>query len=154
MSSSGFEFDDSLWPLLIIRFVGIPSAADLETYLAKRLEYMQRHQPHVHIYDTREARMLPHALIQRHVAWMKQHDALRRETLKASAVIVTSPVIRLAASTLLHFFPSQKTPYRFFTHLPEAVSWLSDWMQKEGHTDQAHHARRRFGSSPGWRDET
>lgn len=148
--ASGFDIDDSLWPLLIVRFIGAPSLEDLEEYLAKRLMYLERYQPHVIVYDARETRMFSNALIQRHVAWSKQHEALRRGTVKASAVVITSPLIRMAASTFLHFLPS-KTPSRFCASVPEAVNWLADWLRKEGHTVQANQARQRFGSSPGWR---
>ena len=151
--ASGFDIDDSLWPLLIVRFVGAPSLDDLEGYLAKRLVYLQRYQPHVLVYDARETRMFSNALIQRHVAWSKQHEALRRRTVLASAVVVTSPLIRMAASTLLHFLPS-KTPSRFCASVPEAVNWLADWLHKEGHLVQANRARQRFGVGPGWRNVT
>lgn len=150
--ASGFDIDDSLWPLLIIRFVGAPSLEDLEGYLAKRLMYLERYQPHVIVYDARETRMFSNALVQRHVAWSKQHEALRQSVV-ASAVVITSPLIRMAASTLLHFLPA-KTPSRFFATVPEAVSWLADWLRKEGYPVQANQARQRFGTGPGWRGGT
>lgn len=149
-SPSGFEFDDSLWPLLLIRFSGNPSMQELETYLAKRLEYMRRHEPHVLLYDTRNARMLSKPLTQRHVAWMKEHDALRRETVVASAVVITSPIIRLTASAVLHFWPA-KTPYFFCANLSEAVNWAADWLNKTGHSPHAHQVLQRFSANPGWR---
>jgi hypothetical protein len=151
--ASGFDLDDSLWPLLIVRFVGAPTLDDLDKYLARRLTYLQRYEQHVIIYDAREARMFSNALIQRHVAWSKQHEALRRGSVVASAVVVTSPLIRMAASTLLHFLPS-KTPSRFCASVPEAVNWLADWLQKEGYPVQANQARQRFGTGPGWRGGT
>jgi hypothetical protein len=145
--ASGFTFDDSLWPLLIIHFLGNPTRAELETYLAKRLEYMQRNEPHVLLYDTRHARMLNNELIQRHVAWMREHDVLRRKTVMASVVVITSPVIRLTASAILHFWPP-KTPYHFGSNLPEAVRWAADWLQKAGHHAQANLVRQRYASHP------
>ena len=147
---SGFEFDDSLWPLLLIRFSGNPSMQELETYLAKRLEYMQRNEPHVLLYDTRNARMLSQPLTQRHVAWMKEHDALRRKTVVASTVVITSPIIRLTASAVLHFWPA-KTPYHFCANLSEAVNWAADWLTRTGYPQQAHQVRQRFNANPGWR---
>ncbi len=146
--ASGFTFDDSLWPLLIIHFTGSPTMAELETYLAKRLEYMQRHEPHVLLYDTRNARMLSNPQTQRHVQWMKEHDALRRETVMASVVVITSPVIRLTASAVLHFWPA-KTPYFFCSNLPEGVRWAADWLQRSGHHVQANLVRQRYASHMG-----
>lgn len=150
---SGFEFDDSLWPLLLIRFTGNPGMQELETYLAKRLEYMRRNEPHVLLYDTRNARMLSNPLTQRHVAWMKEHDELRRKTVVASTVVITSPVIRLTASAVLHFWPA-KTPYHFCATLGEAVNWAADWLHKTGHPHKAHQVRQHLASNPGWRSGT
>jgi hypothetical protein len=147
-TDSGFTFDDSLWPLLIIHFSGSPTAAELETYLAKRLEYMQRNESHVLLYDTRNARLLSHAQSQRHVQWMKEHDALRSKTVMASVLVITSPVIRLAASAILHFWPV-KMPYFICSNLPEGVRWAADWLQKAGHHVQANLVRQRYASHSG-----
>jgi hypothetical protein len=145
--TSGFEFDDSLWPLLIVRFSGNPTRAELETYLAKRLEYMQRHERHVLLYDTREARMLSHVLMQRHAEWLREHESLRRETVLASAVIITAPIIRLTASAILHVWPV-RSPYHFTATLPEAAHWAAERLREAGHPITAQRIHQRFTLDP------
>ncbi|HLM44198.1 MAG TPA: hypothetical protein VK458_10030, partial [Myxococcaceae bacterium] len=74
--AASIAFDDTLWPLLIIRISGKPTMRELETYLDQRLEYMRRPERHVLLYDTSQLRLPANDLNQRHVAGLKEHDAL------------------------------------------------------------------------------
>jgi hypothetical protein len=67
--AASIEFDDTLWPLLIIRISGKPTMRELEAYLDERFEYMRRPERHV------------------------EHDALIQQKVVATSVI-TSPLIR------------------------------------------------------------
>lgn len=141
--ASRIELDDSLWPLLFIRLTSNITLADLEAFLAKRLEYMQRHEPHVLLYDTREFRLPTNTLTQRYLEWNRQHELLARETVLASSVVIISPLIRLTASTLIHFWPPRQ-PYHFAATLPDAARWASDQLQMAGYPLQANNVRQRF----------
>jgi len=68
--AASIEFDDTLWPLLIIRISGKPTMRELEAYLDERFEYMRRPERHV------------------------EHDALIQQKVVATSVIITSPLIR------------------------------------------------------------
>jgi hypothetical protein len=144
------EFDDSLWPLLIIRMSGRPLRRELEAYLDKRLEYLRGPERHVLLYDTSGLSLPTNDLNQRHVAWLKEHDALIQEKVVATSVIITSPPIRLTVSAMAHFWRS-RVPYHIFANLPEAARWAADRLDDAGHTVQANLIRQRFGAGPGWR---
>lgn len=52
MSAPRFcTFDDSLWPLLILRIVGEPSNQQFEEYLDVSASYLRRGEPHVVVAD-------------------------------------------------------------------------------------------------------
>jgi hypothetical protein len=146
------EFDDTLWPLLIIRIAGRPTMRDLEAYLDRRLEYMRRPERHVLLYDTSDLRMPSNEMNQRHVAWLKEHDALIQEKVVATSVIITSPLVRLTASAMAHFWRS-RVPYHITANLPEAARWAADRLHDAGYPVQANLIRQRFraGTGPHWR---
>ncbi len=144
------EFDDTLWPLLIIRFAGRPTMRDLEAYLDKRVEYMRRPERHVLLYDTSGLSMPSNDQSQRHVAWLKEYDTLIQEKVIATSVIITSPVVRLAVSAMAHFWRS-RVPYHITANLPEAIRWAADQLYDAGSTVQANLIHQRFGAGPAWR---
>ncbi|WNG32836.1 hypothetical protein F0U61_03810 [Archangium violaceum] len=146
-SASCFDFDDSLWPLLIIRVPKTPSPKELEEYLAKRLDYMKRREQHVILYDTRALRVPPTVLKQRHLEWLREHDLLIQETLLGSSIIITSPLMRLTASAIMHFKPPTM-PYYISATLTDAVRWAADLLQKAGHPIPAHRIHQHMGSPP------
>ncbi|PTL84558.1 hypothetical protein [Vitiosangium sp. GDMCC 1.1324] len=145
-SASHFEFDDSQWPLLIIRIPRTPTADEMEEYLARRLEYMKRHEHHVILYDTRELRLASNAMNQRQVEWLRKHDELILETLLGAVVIITSPLNRLTASAIMHF-KKPTTPYSIASSMPDAVRWAADCLQQAGYFTEAHRIRQHFASS-------
>ena len=149
--AASITFDDSLWPMLIIRFSGMPSMEQVEEYLERRLEYMLREEPHVILYDTRQARLLPTELRQRHVDWMREHKELRELTVQGNALILTSPFLQLTLQVVIHMWPTQ-VPYRVVTHEPAAAAWCADRLQALELTEAAtrirHHYRLMEPSSP------
>lgn len=150
--AASIEFDDTLWPLLIIHISGKPTMRELEAYLDKRLEYMRRPERHVLLYDTSQLRLPANDLNQRHVAWLKEHDALIQQKVVATSVIITSPLIRLTVSAMAHFWRSP-VPYHLTATLPEAARWAADRLHEAGFHVQANLIRQRFGASvsPAWR---
>lgn len=150
--AASIAFDDTLWPLLIIRISGKPTMRELEAYLDKRLEYMRRPERHVLLYDTSQLRLPANDLNQRHVAWLKEHDALIQQKVVATSVIITSPLIRLTVSAMAHFWRSP-VPYHLTATLPEAARWAADRLHEAGYPVQANLIRQRFGAGagPAWR---
>jgi hypothetical protein len=144
------EFDDTLWPLLIIRFAGRPTMRDLEAYLDKRVDYLRRPERHVLLYDTSGLSMPANDQSQRHVAWLKEYDTLIQQKVVATSVIITSPVVRLTVSAMAHFWRS-RVPYHITATLPEAIRWAADQLYDAGYTVQANLIRQRFGAGPAWR---
>jgi len=140
---SSITFDDSHWPLLLLRFEGVPTAQQFEAYLARRLEYLQRQERHGIVYDTRQTRLITSELRQRHSAWSREHNALRQRFLVGNALIITSPVIRLTMNMVLSL-GREKVPYSVAATVPEAALWIASRLSDAGDVEPAERLRRHF----------
>jgi hypothetical protein len=137
-STNFISLDDSLWPLLVATFVGQPSLQQQEEYFAQLLGYLRREEQCVSILDTRQVRMMTGEQRQKLAGFMREHDALFRTRMLGCAAVITSPVMQLAASIVLHFV-TLPTPYFTTTSLPEAAKWTAKCLEGAG---QPHAAER------------
>jgi hypothetical protein len=145
--ANGITFDDSLWPLLVVKFSGAVSNAQIEEYLAKRGSYLARRQKHVLIYDTASFRVLTNEQRQRQINWLKERAALLKETSLGSALVITSPVFRLVLSIVLQFSQAG-TVYHTARSLPDAASWAAARLVDAGMPMEAQRVRAHFGLVP------
>jgi hypothetical protein len=145
--AGSITFDDALWPLLRIQFSGMPTMEQVEEYLARRLGYMLQEEPHVILYDTRQARLLPTELRQRHVDWMREHKALRERTVRGYALILTSPFLQLTLQVVIHMWPA-RLPYRVVTQESAAAAWCADRLRELGLTEAATRIRHHYRLPP------
>jgi hypothetical protein len=76
----------------------------------------------------------------RHVAWMTRQDSLLRESMFGAAFIITSPIIRLAASILQHVKP-MPFPQIFVSQEAQARVWLAQRLRESGYFAQAEALR-------------
>lgn len=143
-STNFISIDDSLWPLLVAKFVGQPSMQQQEEYFAQLLGYLRREERCVCILDTRQVRMMTSEQRQKLGGFMREHDALLRTKLLGSAAVITSPVMQLAASIVLHFVPPP-TPYFITTSLPEAAKWTAKCLESAGQPLAAERIRYHYG---------
>lgn len=140
---SAITFDDTHWPLLLIHFTGAPSLAQTETYLGRRLDYLRRPEPHLIIYDTHRIRFISSEVRQRHMEWSRATEALRREKLLGNALIVTSPLVRLAMSLAVNVVRAE-VPYFVAPALPEAALWSAGRLEERGYPAAAERIRQHF----------
>lgn len=141
---NSISFDEAHWPLLIVRFTGLPSEERFDAYLAQRLEYLRRGERHVVVYDTRQARVITSEMRQRHVEWMHQHEALRYQTVLGHALIITSPFFRLTMGVVLGLKRGRTAPYSVWASLPPAALWGADRLAEAGEGAAAERLRHDF----------
>jgi nitrogen-specific signal transduction histidine kinase len=141
--ANGITFDDSLWPLLVVRFSGTPTNQQFEEYLAKRGAYLARRQKHALIYDTASFRVLTNEQRQRQIDWLKERAALMKETSLGSALVITSPIVRLTLSIVLQFSQAG-TAYHTARSLPEAAGWAAARLVDAGLHLEAQRVRTHF----------
>lgn len=143
-SPSNITFDDSLWPLLVVRFSGTPNPQQFEEYMARRGTYLARNQKHTLIYDTVRFSVLTPEQRQRQIHWLKEHKEPLQTLSLGSALIITSPIVRLLLSGVLHFSQAS-APYHAARSLPEAASWCAGRLAEAGLLVEAQHVRTHFG---------
>lgn len=145
------HMDESLWPLVVVRFTGVVSASDFEGYLDRLRVLLERGEPFVVITDTSQMSWHGPALRQRQVEWIQQHAGDMREWVLGHATIATSTFARLSVSILRHLQP-MPMPHTDVADLPSALMWVTERLRKGGHATEAERIRRHFGLVPGLRE--
>ena len=128
---SGITFDDSLWPLLISRFHGRVSDVEYEAYLERGAAYLRRGELYVSILDMQSLSLPTAPQRQRQLEWMRSQAHALREQLLGCAFVITSPVIRLALSTLFHLMPLP-TPYVAVGDVAGGLRWAVIQLEQAG----------------------
>ncbi len=121
---ASFTFDDSLWPLMVVRLTGELSPQEFERYLSRSTQYLQHKERHVCIFDVSGLHLFSTEQRQRQVEWLKANDVLMRQKLLGIAYVVTSATIRLTMSVIFHF-KQPPVPFTLVTSLGEAGAWAA-----------------------------
>ena len=140
--SAPTTLDDSLWPLLVVRF-GDATERALEAYLAAREAYLARAQPHVVIIDTRAVHLPPPRVRQRYIDWLTKHERALRQWTLGSAYIIGSPAVRVMMSLIRHLAP-MTTPFLVTETLPPSAAWAAERLQEAGHAQMATRVRAHY----------
>jgi hypothetical protein len=141
--------DDSLWPLLIVRFVGVPTPPQMEAFLTRMTAILERGEPYVSLFDASGMTGVGSTELRHlYVAWMKRHAVRQRELNRGTASVVTSPLIRLTLNVVLHLTP-QRSPYLITARLDEAAAWVADRLEQSGQGPAARRVREHFGPRDG-----
>jgi hypothetical protein len=142
--SSYIHFDDSLWPLLIVRHVGTPTTLQFEDALARRTNYLERGERYVAIHDmSRASGLNPPEHRHMQVAWTQKHEPQLRECVLGVSFVTESAMVRLLISLLLHAKPLPM-PHLGFKHMSEAVGWSAELLRRSGLRAESHHVLDRF----------
>jgi hypothetical protein len=145
---AAIHFDDSLWPLLLLRFEGTPSPQQFEAYLTRMESYFERRERHVIILDLLQTSIVGlQERCERHAAWMKQHEAQLREWPLGVVAITDAIALRLLVRVILHRGPST-LPHLLVSRLPEATLWAAERLQQARLEAEAQRVREHFGLPP------
>ena len=70
-----FEFDESQWPIAILRAIGEATTDDVDKYLEIQDRLIGQKQPHVLIWDSRQAKLIKPLQRRRLATWISEHEA-------------------------------------------------------------------------------
>ena len=131
MGVSLVSFDESMWPLLLVKFEGETSDVEFEAYLRRMTDYLNRQEKYVCLYDSTRMKSSPMNHRQMQVEWLQQHDAQLRKWMIGTGFVITSPLVRLAMNviTTLNRPPCPSTNV---ATLDQALSWAADRFRDEG----------------------
>lgn len=123
---------------------GKPTDEEFEAYLAQRGSYLSRGQKHVLIYDAARLGVLSPEQRQRQIDWLKARMPLVKKLSMGSALVITSPAVRLVLSIVSHL-TQVTSPYHTVRSLEEAAAWAAGRLADEGYYAEAHRVRLHFG---------
>lgn len=149
-SSASINIDDSLWPLLQVKFPSAFTNAQQEQYLNQLSSYLRRGERYVGVMDTHLLKNPSSEQRQRQANFIKEHEALFRQCSLGTVGIVTSPLLALGARILIHLKP-MPTPFYVTSSSPAAISWAAERLEQAGLLEPAERVRRHFGVLPGRR---
>lgn len=139
------DFDDeSLWPLLLVGYVGTPSVEQQEEYQAKLSACLRRGEKYVSIIDTRSFTGVPPAQRQLMARFLREHEEHFRQVGLGTCLIITSPVVRLVVSVIFHLKP-MSCPYYVASSMEAALDWVLGQLEAAGLTAEADRIRRDSG---------
>jgi hypothetical protein len=143
--SSHIAIDTSLWPLIIIRYRGLPSIQAYADMLAERARQLDRQERHVLLHDLREAGTVAtreHRIMQ--MEWTTREEERLRQWTVGIAALTESVPLRLLMSAIRHLRPAP-VPHATFSRLPAALHWLEAQMRQAGLETEADQLRARLG---------
>lgn len=125
--------DTSEWPIVRHITEGSATDAEIDAYIQEASDLLRRSEPHGVIMDVRSLTQATPYARQRKKVWLAENVELLRRTCVCTALILTSPIARFAAATvmLVHPFP---TPYRIFGTEQEALAWVRVQLRAKGLT--------------------
>jgi len=145
---SSCVFDDSLWPLLLIRLEGPLSPRQFEEMLETRERYLLRGERHLTLVDRVRGTVPPAPQRKLQDDWMVRHAALLRERQLGIAYAFDSRFLRWMLNLGFRLKPPP-FPYYTASRLEQAAAWAAHRFQEEGMGEAAGRVRQRFALSPG-----
>lgn len=133
-------FDDSLWPLVILRARGEPTDQDMKEYHARSLDYLARGEKYVTITDLSQLGMLSPSQRRMQAEYLQENAAALHERLLGSATLIHSTPLRLAMYAILPF-RRMPMPFVVVADMDSAVKYALRRLEESGLGDVAARIR-------------
>jgi len=126
--------DSSKMPIVTVTFTGEKSTDDnFQQYLNELENCYDDRKPIAIIFDASKA-VIPKSSHQKKQAlWLSQHWKLMQNYCLGTAYVIPSLAIR-AVLKMIFSFQNQPVPYKIFSKMGEAHSWLGDLRIEEKNT--------------------
>jgi len=125
------RIDTSEWPLVLHVSEGESKDADVDAYIREATTLLRRGEPHAVIVDASALSLAtPYARARKKV-WLAENAELLRSSCVCTALVLTSPLARFAAATVMLVRPFP-TPYRIFASEAEARVWALAQLEARG----------------------
>lgn len=142
--SAIITFDDSLWPLLILRANGVMTDKQYEEFLIRSSTFVERGERYVSITDIAQVGIPSAAQRAMQVEWLRKHDAELRERVLGNASIITSASVRLSLSLIFHIKPLPM-PNAAVSDMDSALLYVLGKLEENGLRSDAERIRHHFG---------
>lgn len=125
------EYDESRFPLVLVRPSGRATDAELEALLVALKRPLLRREKYVEIFDGTHAD--PGTPTQRRALaeWMRAHTSLISSYSLGTAIVMPSPLVR-GALTAVFWIQPLPCPYTVVSTMAEAERWAEEKLRAEG----------------------
>jgi hypothetical protein len=117
------QFDDSRWPIVVVRYPGVIDPRDWDTHMARVIGYLKRDVPWGMINDSRGAAHPTATQRQAIINMYDEHEGLVRKNWRATAIVFDSKLI-VGVLTALSWARPLPHPFRSFTDYDEGARWV------------------------------
>lgn len=126
------NIDENRWPIVIITLSGNEKQQDILDFLEHLEQYKSRDEDFCFVMDLREMHRLPQEARNQLVTWLMEADI---HQLAGTAVVVSSPLMKLYLSSIIWMAKSLDRKKRGFKHktarsLSEAYEWSRSRLNK------------------------
>ena len=119
------ETDDSAWPIVVHRTVGIPSEAQVDRFIARATEHLGRGEPYVVIFDNAMAGRATSYMRGRATAWLEEHGEALGKRCLGTALVFRNAALRFVMSAVM-LVVRHPVPIRVCRSLDEARAWSEE----------------------------
>lgn len=130
MPRDTLETDDSDWPIVVHRTVGIPSEAQVDLFIARASEHLSRGERYVVIFDNAQAGRATAYMRTRATEWLEENgEALGRGCL-GTALVFRNAALRFVMSAVM-LVVRHPVPIRVCKSMDEAWAWAEEQLAAE-----------------------
>jgi hypothetical protein len=123
--------DDRHWPVVIFRFPDRVTMADLEAYLAKAEQLLDRGGRSAGLVLNQRLMTWDTAIMRRQSEWMKRHADRLREHSLGVALVLTSPLQRGLLKAILWMQPMPQA-HHVTADVADALRWIGERLHSAG----------------------
>lgn len=116
------ETDMSRWPIVVHRTIGSPTDAEVDAFVQRSEEILDKGVPHVVVFDNLLAEVPSAYLRESSVAWLKRNGKRMKGICLGTALLFRSPGMRFVMSGVM-LVSSHPTPHSVCATLDEALAW-------------------------------
>jgi hypothetical protein len=122
MPLDALETDESRWPIVVHRTVGIPSERQVDAFIARADAILARGEPHVVIFDNLRSGRTPPYMRKRAMDWLSRNGELMGQSCLGTALVFKSAALRFVMSTVM-LVSSHPVPHEVCGTMEEAYDW-------------------------------
>jgi hypothetical protein len=114
--------DESRWPIVIHRTVGIPSEAQVDAFIDRATAHVMRGETFAVIFDNSQSGRATAYIRKRATEWLETYERQLGANCVGTALVFRSAALRFVMSTVM-LVVSHPVPHQVCGTLEEAIRW-------------------------------
>lgn len=132
MPRDALETDESRWPIVIHRTIGIPSDEQVDAFVARATKHALSGETYAIIFDNSHGGRATTYMRNESKKWLKAHNHLLRKSCAGTAFVFRNPALRFVMSTVL-LVVEFGFEHKVCRTVEEALAWSESQLLKAGH---------------------